>query len=339
MRKQIFACIFSVSVAAILIGSILFAVFALPLLSDADITEWLFWLGCILLFLLAAFALSFWVAGRLAGKFTKPINEFDFEHPQKDKIYPELTPFVARIDQQNQRIKKQMLQIEAEHEKQDRMRSEFTANVSHELKTPLTSISGFAEIIGNGIAKEEDIKRFAGNIYNEAQRLIVLIDDIIKLSELDSFEMANQFEYVDLYAVSENVAKQLEAAAKKKNITVSLSGSHLKIKGIEQILYEMIYNLCDNAVKYNHDNGSVSVKIMQCVDGIELTVADTGIGIPKDEIDRVCERFYRVNKSHSKEIGGTGLGLSIVKHAVACHDASLSIDTELGKGTTVRILF
>jgi len=232
-----------------------------------------------------------------------------------------------------------MDELKFEHQNRDKLRREFTANVSHELKTPLTSISGYAEIIRDGIAKPEDTTRFAGKIYDESQRLITLVQDIIKLSRLEESDIEINTENIDLYSLCETVISRLETLANKRNITFSLSGDRCIISGVHRIIEEMIYNLCDNAVKYNKENGTVTLSIRQFVDGVELCVSDTGIGIEQSDIGRIFERFYRVNKSHSKEIGGTGLGLSIVKHGALYHNASISVESELNKGTTIKILF
>lgn len=272
-------------------------------------------------------------------KVITPINEIDIENPGTSDVYYEFSPLISKIQSQNSRILQQMEQLNTEHKTRDKLRREFTANVSHELKTPLTSISGYAEIIRDGIARPEDTVRFSGKIYDESQRLITLVQDIIKLSRLEESDIEVQFESIDLYAQCENVISRLESIAKKRNVTFSLSGEHCIIFGVSNIIEEMIYNLCDNAVKYNKENGKVSVNIRQCVDGVELSVSDTGIGIAQSEIGRIFERFYRVNKSHSKEIGGTGLGLSIVKHSAIYHNASISVESKINKGTTIKILF
>ena len=218
-------------------------------------------------------------------------------------------------------------------------RKEFTANVSHELKTPLTSRSGFAEIIKNGIVKEKDIPRFAGRIYDEAQRLITLVEDIIKLSQLDEGQIASKKEKQDLYLVCQDVLYTLETAAGEKHLTVKLTGKHIYVEAVQQILGEIIYNLCDNAIKYNKDYGTVKISVFEENGRPAVSVADTGIGIPKEDLSRVFERFFRVNKSHSKEIGGTGLGLSIVKHGAAYHNADIRIKSSLGEGTEITIIF
>lgn len=226
-----------------------------------------------------------------------------------------------------------------EQEERENLRREFTANVSHELKTPLTSISGFAEIIQNGIVKPEDIPRFAGNIYVESQRLITLVDDILNLSRLDEADVQLEREQFDLTALARDVAGRLKPAAKKNGVVITVIGDKAEINGVKSIVDEMIYNLCENAVKYNRKNGRVTLTVSQEPAGTALTVTDTGIGIPKADVDRVFERFYRVDKSHSKEIGGTGLGLSIVKHGAAFHNAKVSLNSTEGEGTTVRLVF
>ncbi len=284
-------------------------------------------------------ALSLLLSMHVSKTVTAPINAINLEDPQSDGVYAELKPLINRIETQNVQIAKQLSDQRAEHDRQDAMRRDFTANVSHELKTPLTSISGYAEIIKNGIAKKEDVERFAGKIYDESQRLITLVGDIIKLSQLDGNDVPVKFEQVDLYEVCEAVMSQLEMAATEKNVTFELHGDHIKINAVEQIVEEIVFNLCDNAVKYNRDGGKVSISITQFVDGVELCVSDTGIGIPKEDIDRIFERFFRVDKSHSKEIGGTGLGLSIVKHGAKFLGATLSVESELGNGTSIRICF
>ncbi len=268
-----------------------------------------------------------------------PVNNINIEAPDPNSVYSEFTPLIEKINSQNKRIITQMDEINNDHSSKDKLRREFTANVSHELKTPLTSISGYAEIIRDGIARPEDTVRFAGKIYDESQRLITLVQDILNLSKLEERDIERVFETIELYPLCENIISRLENVAKKRNITFTLSGDSCCITGVPNIIDEMIYNLCDNAVKYNKDNGKVFVSIRQCVDGVELSVSDTGIGIENKELTRIFERFYRVDKSHSKEIGGTGLGLSIVKHGALYHKASISVDSKINEGTTIKILF
>ena len=220
-----------------------------------------------------------------------------------------------------------------------KMRREFSANVSHELKTPLTSILGYAEIIGNGLVKAEDIPKFAGRIRKEAARLLTLIEDIIKLSRLDEDELRAEFAPVELHGLCEAVLGELAAKAEKSQVTLSLTGKATVVSGFEPALYEMVHNLCDNAIAYNRPGGGVRVAL-ETVDGRpQLSVADDGIGIAPEHLGRIFERFYRVDKSHSKDTGGTGLGLSIVKHDAQLHDAQLSVDSTPGVGTTIRVLF
>ena len=226
-----------------------------------------------------------------------------------------------------------------EKEAQEQYRREFTANVSHELKTPLTSISGIAEIIRNGIVKPEDIPHFAGKIYDESQRLITLIGDIIKLSRLDENQVPMERETVDMLEMVRDVVQQLSSVARKNGVTLVANGSHGQVQGVRQVLGEMVYNLCENAVKYNRAGGRVWVDVQQVADHVVLRVKDTGIGIPAAEQGRIFERFYRVDKSHSKAVGGTGLGLSIVKHGAALHHATISVSSEPEQGTEITLTF
>jgi len=226
-----------------------------------------------------------------------------------------------------------------EREKREALRREFTANVSHELKTPLTSISGFAELMKEGDVSRDTVVDFSESIYEEAQRLITLVNDIIKLSELNGGSIPFQSETVDLYALSEEVISRLKAQAEKNNITITLIGGKTEVTGVRKILDEMLYNLCDNAIKYNKENGTVEIIINNTDDGVAVMVRDTGIGIPAAHQSRVFERFYRVDKSHSKQVGGTGLGLAIVKHGAIYHHAGISLESIEGKGTTVTVYF
>lgn len=226
-----------------------------------------------------------------------------------------------------------------EKEERERLRQEFAANVSHELKTPLTSISGYAEIIGNGIAKEEDVKRFSDIIYEEAQRMISLVGDIIKLSNLDEKKLYSEKEETDIYQLADKILERLEDNAKKRQVHLQIEGEHQMVNGYPRLLEDMLQNLCDNGIKYNKEQGSVRVLIGKKSDRVFVSVSDTGIGIPKDDCERVFERFYRVDKSHSKEVGGTGLGLSIVKHSAMIHEAEISMESQEGVGTKIEILF
>lgn len=220
----------------------------------------------------------------------------------------------------------------------EKMRREFSANVSHELKTPLQSIIGSAEIIQNNLVKEEDMPRFIGHIHKEASRLVALIEDIIRLSELDE-EQEIQKEEVSLHQIASDVLLSLQNASEKREVTLKLEGSEGKMEGVYRLLHEVIYNLCDNAIKYNVDGGSVKISIEENEKEVGIIIEDTGIGIPVEHQSRIFERFYRVDKSHSKKSGGTGLGLSIVKHAVGYHNGKINLSSEEGKGTRITILF
>lgn len=296
----------------------------------------------LLVVLILAFALSFVLAVRTARNIVEPLNRIDLDHMDNIEVYEEVQPLVDKIVEQKKALDLQITRLQVdvdEKTKEADFRKEFTANVSHELKTPLTSISGFAEIMKNGIVKEEDIPRFAGRIYDEAQRLIILVEDIIKLSQLDEKQIAAKKERLDLYLTCQDVLYTLETAAEEKHLQVNLEGKHIYVEAVSQILGEIIYNLCDNAIKYNKDRGTVTVSVFEEDGRPAVSVADTGIGIPEEDVDRVFERFFRVNKSHSKEIGGTGLGLSIVKHGAAYHHAKIRLDSKLGRGTKITIIF
>ena len=285
--------------------------------------------------ILLSYTTSFFISQRIAER----INKFSLENVKEDLPYEELKPFADKLSEREKEFSSSIESLRALHEDQDAMRREFTANVSHELKTPLTSISGYAEIIKNGIAKEEDVTRFAGRIYEESQRMTTLVGDIIKLSQLDEKAVEAVVEPIDLYDACAAVLSHLEQPAVEKNVTLSLTGDHFIVNSVEEIVEEIIFNVCDNAIKYNKEDGKVDVNLRQCVDGIELTVSDTGIGIPEEALPRIFERFYRVDKSHSREIGGTGLGLSIVKHAAKYLGVSVSVNSKVGEGTEFKILF
>ena len=276
-----------------------------------------------------AMGIAAWIlSGYLVRKLIRPINELDLENPLENEIYGELSPLLERIDTQNK-----------EKEKTEQMRREFSANVSHELKTPLTSISGYAEIMMNGMVKPEDVPVFSERIYNEASRMITLVGDIIKLSKLDEGSIELEKEDVDFYALTREIVSRLSMQAEKRHIQVELVGEHVTYRGIRQILEEMIYNLCENAIKYNKENGKVSIWIGSTLQGKKVIVQDTGIGIPREHQGRIFERFYRVDKSHSRETGGTGLGLSIVKHGALLHHAEIHVESEEGKGTKIELVF
>ena len=290
----------------------------------------------LLIMLVLAVIISGIAAVWTSRRITNPLNQINLEKPESCAVYEELKPFTKRIAEENY-----------EKTQREELRKQFTANVSHELKTPLTSISGFAEILKNGGSDEKTTKDFAGTIYEESQRMISLVNDIIKLSKLDEKSISLEKEPIELLGLSKEIAKILSASAKAKNIKLDVHGDSGKIMGVQPVIYEMIYNLIDNAIKYNVQNGTVEVTVKEenpekghtFGNKTVISVRDTGIGIPKNEQDRVFERFYRIDKSRSKELGGTGLGLSIVKHAAKFHDATINLSSKEGEGSTFTITF
>ena len=280
--------------------------------------------GLAAIMLILAYFMAKWQTRRLV----KPIYDLDLEHPLDNETYDELTPFLEAMDRQNK-----------EKEAVSNMRKEFSANVSHELKTPLTSISGYAEIMKNGMVRPDDMPLFSERIYKEARRLITLVEDIIKLSKLDEESVELEKEDVNLYDLTREIISRLSPQASQKDVRMELSGEPVYYNGIRQILDEMIYNVCENAVKYNNEGGRVTVWVGNTLDGPKVSVSDNGIGIPKEHQERIFERFYRVDKSHSKERGGTGLGLSIVKHGALLHGAKVNVESEPGKGTKIEMMF
>ena len=292
----------------------------------------------LLIMLVLAIIISGIAAVWTSKKITNPLNQINLENPEDCLVYEELKPFTKRIAEEN-----------FEKTQREELRKQFTANVSHELKTPLTSISGFAEILKNGGTDEKTTKDFASTIYEESQRMISLVNDIIKLSKLDEKSIGMEKEPIELLGLSKEIAKILSASAKTKNVTLKVHGDTGKIFGVQPVIYEMIYNLIDNAIKYNKQNGTVEVIIKDenknssenepFAGKTTISVRDTGIGIPKNEQERVFERFYRVDKSRSKELGGTGLGLSIVKHAAKYHNATINLSSKEGEGSTFTVTF
>ena len=270
------------------------------------------------------------LAHQLSNRLVRPIVNMgeNIEKPGYTSPYPELVPFISTIRNQHQELKKT-----------SELRQEFTANVSHELKTPLTSISGYAELMENGIIQADEVPYYARQIRDSATRLITLINDIIQLSKLDSPVLEVLFEQVNLYAVARKVVDSMQVNAAAREVTLTLTGSDATICGNRGMIEELITNLCDNAVRYNYKGGAVRVSVVPLKGRAILSVQDTGIGISPADQERVFERFYRVDKSRSKETGGTGLGLSIVKHIVAQHHADIKLESELGKGTNIRVTF
>ena len=266
----------------------------------------------------------------LTKKLVEPIEKLatNIMLVDENNVYEEIRPFVNTIKEQHINIINNA-----------QLRQEFTANVSHELKTPLTAISGYAELIGNGMTGKEDTIRFSNEIHSNANRLLSLINDIIKLSELDEADHQMEMEKIDLYKLAENCVQMMQVTAEKQGIKLTLQGESTMIMANKGLMDEVFYNLCSNAIRYNKPGGSVTVTVGTKDERPFLSVADTGIGIPKECQERVFERFYRVDKSRSKSTGGTGLGLAIVKHIVAQHNAALHLDSELDEGTTIEIVF
>ena len=281
------------------------------------------------------FVIEFFLVQNQTQKLIEPINQINLEKPLDNVCYEELRPLLFRLDQQNRQIKKQMEDLK----NAESARKEFTANVSHELKTPLMSISGYAELMMNGMVPPDKIQDFSGRIFHESERLSNLVADIIQLSRMDEKSSDMPFEAVDLYELSEDIVNHLQNAAMKKKISLSLDGETVAIRGVRHVLYEMFYNLADNAVRYTDDGGTVKISVGKQEGQPFYTVEDNGIGIPANEQNRIFERFYRVDKSHSRQTGGTGLGLSIVKHGAVLHHAKINLESEPGKGTTITILF
>lgn len=335
MRQRLFKLIFLASMAVYVCCSAVLSVWLVkgaPRVPFPDLFTPLLMTGVMALLLSLSLAM---VISRIP---IRSVLHIDVSRPDERDVEEELKPLVRRLADQNRQIRSQMEALEREHRQQDKMRREFTANVSHELKTPLTSISGFAELLRDGLVRPEDQQRFAGKIYEEAQRLIVLVGDIIRLSRLED-QPVQQQEPVSLKETAQQVLQQLQHAAQKMQIQTEVQGDEGWILAVPQIIEEILYNLCDNAVKYNRLGGLVTVAVTEREDTAAVSVADTGIGIPEEELPRVFERFYRVDKSHSRDVGGTGLGLSIVKHGVACHNAQLQVESHLGSGTTITVTF
>ncbi len=295
------------------------------------------WLiGPALVIITAVIFLSAFFAGKVSDNILRPLYEMDPEDPVDAEIYEEIRPLTQKILAQNRRIKEKVYK---ELEQRQRTQHEFTTNMTHELKTPLTSISGFAELMMNDDMEQETVRDFAHSIYDESGRLIGIVDDIIKISELEEWGDDYAFEEVSLKELSEGVVERLFLSAKRKNITLRISGEDIFVYGVADILYEMLYNLCDNAIKYNVAGGNVVVDICRKDGGVCLSVRDTGIGIPKKEQERIFERFYMVDKSHSKEVGGTGLGLSIVRQGALIHEAAIHVISGEGSGTEIILQF
>ena len=289
-------------------------------------------LGILMVLLLI---LEYFLAQNQTKKLIEPINKLDLEHPLRNVCYEELRPLLVRVNQQNKQIASQVEELK----NAESMRKEFSANVSHELKTPLMSISGYAELMMNGMVPPDKIQEFSGRIYHESERLTNLVADIIQLSRLDEKNGEMLFEAIDICELGEDVVNNLRERAQRKQISLEFTGSEAGIRGVRHVLYEMFYNITDNAIRYTPEGGRVQVFVGKRNGSPYYRVEDNGIGIAKNEQKRIFERFYRVDKSHSRQTGGTGLGLSIVKHGAVLHHADIILESEPEKGTKMEILF
>lgn len=290
----------------------------------ASIFPWIVGIGVILI------AIGLILSHYLTMQLLEPIERManDMDHLDSMTVYKEMIPFTTKIRKQHEDIIKNA-----------KMRQDFTANVSHELKTPLTSISGYSELIENGMAADADVIRFAAEIHKNSMRLLTLINDIIRLSELDVSEQTLMTQDVDLYEIARTCVDMLQINGEKHDVSIALYGTSCTVNANREMMEELVYNLCDNAIRYNNAGGSVSVWVTKTQDHVILSVKDTGIGISQEDQERIFERFYRVDKSRSKSTGGTGLGLAIVKHIVEQHGAKLEMESRLGEGTEIRVIF
>ena len=284
----------------------------------------------ILILIFVILAISKMLSDVLTKSLLLPIEQMseNLDHLEDITTYKELMPFINTIQEQHKNILMNA-----------KMRQEFTANVSHELKTPLTAISGYSELIQNGMTNEEETIRFAGEIHKSAKRLLTLINDTIRLSQLDTSEQKVIYEAIDLYKIAEDCVNMLKFSAENHGITISIHGTNAYLEGNKEMLEEVVYNLCDNAIRYNNEGGKGDVTVKPVKGKIYLCVEDNGIGISKEHQERIFERFYRVDKSRSKSTGGTGLGLAIVKHIIQQHGAHMELTSEKGKGTKIEIEF
>ena len=284
----------------------------------------------ILILIFVILAISKMLSDVLTKSLLLPIEQMseNLDHLEDITTYKELMPFINTIQEQHKNILMNA-----------KMRQEFTANVSHELKTPLTAISGYSELIQNGMTNEEETIRFAGEIHKSAKRLLTLINDTIRLSQLDTSEQKVIYEAIDLYKIAEDCVNMLKFSAENHGITISIHATNAYLEGNKEMLEEVVYNLCDNAIRYNNEGGKVDVTVKPVKGKIYLCVEDNGIGISKEHQERIFERFYRVDKSRSKSTGGTGLGLAIVKHIIQQHGAHMELTSEKGKGTKIEIEF
>lgn len=283
-------------------------------------------LSVLFIMIMLCVLLARWFTEKLLRPLTKLAD--NLERPEAVNVYKEMEPFVEKIRTQHETVLKGV-----------RMRQDFTANVSHELKTPLTAISGYSELIETGIAKGEEVQRFAKEIHHNSNRLLALINDIIHLSEMDGESVQIPMQKTELFAVVKHTVETLRVSAEKRHVILTVFGTEAAVTANPDMLEELLWNLCDNAIRYNKENGCVNIAVECRENSVVLSVTDTGIGIPEEHRERIFERFYRVDKSRSKETGGTGLGLAIVKHIAAQHNAELELESEEGKGTKVSVVF
>lgn len=332
MTKKIFIKIFIFSLCIISITAILILVVLHSYFDILNKTEVFRLAAALAAAIIISVAAAVFISVKITKTIVEPIKDLgnNLDNPDNIKVFSELQGVVDEIKKQKEKQKALMGQ-----------KKQFTANLSHELKTPLTSIAGYAELIEAGIAKEEDIKPFASTIRAQALRLVSLSEDIIQLSQLEENYDSNSisFSSIDLFEIAGSCVETLKVNAESRGININLEGESVFIKGNSSLIEELIYNLCDNAIRYNKENGSVLVTITDNESSTVLTVKDTGIGIDEKYHDKVFERFFRVDKSRSKKTGGTGLGLAIVKHIVSLHGAELKISSKLGKGTEISIYF
>ena len=288
----------------------------------------------IIIFALAALA-SLILSRALSRNIIKPLNEIDLDNPLEGQTYKELRPLLVRIDEQQKQLEKDRRALE----QTEQIRQEFTANVSHELKTPLHSISGYSELMAAGVVQPDDVPRFAQKIYSESRRMTSLVEDILYLGQLDSGANDMMWDICNLYEIARTAVSDLQPVADKGEIAIVCRGESAEIHGIPRLLESIVYNLADNAVKYNKKGGYVLIEVKDAGDAAVLTVEDNGVGISEENQDRIFERFFRVDKSRSREVGGTGLGLSITKHAVLVHKAEIKVDSKLGSGSRFTVIF
>lgn len=337
MKKKIGIQMISIATVAIILTAILvmFAfekVLQLQTEADADVIRGMVknYIPLLTIILVAVWCICFVLSKLLIKNLLKPIENMANHIGEQNQVetYEELIPFVQLVKKQHEDIMHSVT-----------MRQDFTANVSHELKTPLTAISGYSELIENGMATEGDVRRFAGEIHHSANRLLTLINDTIRLSELDSAEQNVSMEPVNLYYIAETCVNMLKINAENHDVSLEFSGKLVAVVADRQMMEELVYNLCDNAIRYNNPGGYVYVSVGEMEKEIYLKVKDTGIGIAKEHQERIFERFYRVDKSRSKSTGGTGLGLAIVKHIVARCNARIDLESKPGEGTEITVYF